>query len=284
MFKTIVVGVDGTGGSEDALALAGALASESTRLIAVHAFPYELHPSRGSVGGFEETLREESERQLAGWVTDPRFERLVVADISAGHALHHVAEAESAQLIVVGASHRGRAGRVLLGDVSRATMHGARCAVAIAPHGHRDHVRPVSTIGVGYDDRPQSRAALELAAALAAEIGAHLRVVYAVPLQPMVVGAQAYAVDWDAVHEGNLRFARTTLQDAVAGLPVTAATDTPAESAGAALIGLSEEVELLVVGSRGWGAFRSILLGSTADKLAHEAACPLIVVPSPAAE
>ena len=45
------------------------------------------------------------------------------------------------------------------------------------------------------------------------------------------------------------------------------------------LEGLSEEVDLLVVGSRGWGPVRRVVLGSTSDRLVHRAACPVVVVP-----
>jgi nucleotide-binding universal stress UspA family protein len=45
------------------------------------------------------------------------------------------------------------------------------------------------------------------------------------------------------------------------------------------LVELRRRVDLMVVGSRGWGPVRGILLGSTAASLIGEAACPLLVVP-----
>jgi nucleotide-binding universal stress UspA family protein len=39
---------------------------------------------------------------------------------------------------------------------------------------------------------------------------------------------------------------------------------------------------MIVVGSRGWGPVRRLLLGSTSERLVREAACPVIAVARPA--
>jgi nucleotide-binding universal stress UspA family protein len=45
------------------------------------------------------------------------------------------------------------------------------------------------------------------------------------------------------------------------------------------LAGVSSELDLLVCGSRGYGALRSVGVGSVSRGLAHEAGCPLLLVP-----
>jgi nucleotide-binding universal stress UspA family protein len=45
------------------------------------------------------------------------------------------------------------------------------------------------------------------------------------------------------------------------------------------LVHMSEFVDLMVVGSRGYGPRRAVLLGSVSRHLMNEAACPVIVLP-----
>ncbi|MBX5442753.1 MAG: universal stress protein, partial [Solirubrobacteraceae bacterium] len=46
-----------------------------------------------------------------------------------------------------------------------------------------------------------------------------------------------------------------------------------------ALAARSAELDVLVVGSRGWGPVRRLLLGSTSERLVREAVGPVLVVP-----
>lgn len=267
MFDTIVIGIGGRAGDEDALALARRLAEPGTRLVAVHAFPIA-------------ELKAGAEKALAGWVPGDHVERRVVADLSPAHALHDVASELEADLIVVGSSHRGVVGRVLLGDVSRSAMHGATCMVAVAPRGTGDHALPIRAVGTGYEDTPQARAALSVAAALAERHQATLRVLSAVAV-PSPMMPYAYPVDWERFEHEQREAARADLAEATAGLAAPVVCDVVVDSAGRALVALSQAVDLMVVGSRGWGAARSILLGSAADVLVHQSRCPVLLVPSP---
>ena len=49
------------------------------------------------------------------------------------------------------------------------------------------------------------------------------------------------------------------------------------------LVARSEDADLVIVGSRGYGPLRSVLLGSVSAKLVRRAACPVMVVPRGAA-
>jgi nucleotide-binding universal stress UspA family protein len=60
--------------------------------------------------------------------------------------------------------------------------------------------------------------------------------------------------------------------------------EAPTGVAGAILAERSAELDLLVCGSRGYGAVRSVALGSISRMLAHSASCPLLIVPRPPAE
>ena len=69
---------------------------------------------------------------------------------------------------------------------------------------------------------------------------------------------------------------------ALATLPERSAASVEVVSGGApvdALAAASERFDLLVCGSRGYGALRSVLAGGVSRGLAHTARCPLLVVP-----
>ena len=46
-----------------------------------------------------------------------------------------------------------------------------------------------------------------------------------------------------------------------------------------ALIDLSAEADLVVLGRRGLGGFKALLLGSVSSDVVHHAACPVVVIP-----
>ena len=46
---------------------------------------------------------------------------------------------------------------------------------------------------------------------------------------------------------------------------------------------LGEQVDLLVIGSRRWGAAARVLVGSTGEAVLHDAGCAVLVVPRPGA-
>ncbi len=102
---------------------------------------------------------------------------------------------------------------------------------------------------------------------------------------PVVAGgiyAPAPPIDLEAL-EGA---AKQTLADALdranaADGEVKIAEQVVWGSASEALVRASEGARLLVVGSRGLGGFKELLLGSVGHQVAHHARCPVVIVPAP---
>ena len=156
--------------------------------------------------------------------------------------------------------------------------------VAVAPRGFRNEVRhEPRVIGVGFDGRPDSRRALEHAVAIAEECGAALRVVAVqereVPFHnPAIPG---YGVPGAAM-EAEREYLEKELKDALDQLPPSVRAEgsvlkgSPAE----VLTGAAEAgIDLLVLGSRGYGPLKRVLLGGVSSALVRSAPCPVLVVP-----
>ncbi len=206
---------------------------------------------------------------------------VMVAPGTRAGALHTLAVRFEATALVVGSSHRGAVGRVLAGDVAVNLLHGAPCEVLVAPRDYEGG--DFGRIGVAFRDTPEGRAALDVAAGLAAATGATQRIVTVVA--PELYTGAAMVPGW-TMRETELRdqiieIAQRAADGALHRLePGVAAT---AEVRHGPVVGelsaLSEEVDLLVTGSRGYGAVHGVMAGSVSRGLAHRSAAPLLVVP-----
>jgi nucleotide-binding universal stress UspA family protein len=217
----------------------------------------------------EQLLREELENAGEG------VEATLISAVgaSAGATLHSQAEELDADLIVVGSSRHGAIGRVMLGDDTRRALNGSPCAVAIASKRYAEHPKPFERIGVGYNNTPESRAALELARQVAAPTRARVQAleVIAIPTYAytgMVAASVGDEIDVVLKEAGErLRALPGVEGNAVYGLT------------GEELAAFGDEVDLLVVGSRGYGPWKRLVLGSTSDYLERHARCSLLVLP-----
>jgi nucleotide-binding universal stress UspA family protein len=180
MYRKILVGYDGHEHARDALALARGLAAiEGAELVLVAAL--ELDPLATPADAYERATAEAEERLSASArevLEETPFELRTFGGVSAARALSEFAEAEHADVIVLGSTHRGGLGRVLPGSVGEHLLHGAPCAVLIAPIGFagRDQLE-ITSIGVGFDGRNQAGHARAVATALAADLGASIETI-----------------------------------------------------------------------------------------------------------
>ena len=123
---------------------------------------------------------------------------LLVAGARAARALQSTAEERHADLLVLGSSHRGAVGRVLVGSVTEQTLHGAPCPVAVAPVGFRHWAggSRLGQIAVGCDVAGAAHDALSNGAALALQTGAELRVVAVADTAAAIAGGASVAMSY----------------------------------------------------------------------------------------
>ncbi len=144
----------------------------------------------------------------------------------------------------------------------------------------------MAVIVVGVDGSADSMAALRFAAAEAALRDAKLRVVCA-----WHIPAAVYAGGWAPSVDRTSGF-DTTAHEVASRALSEVARQQPAVScesrivegqATEVLLWESEDADLLVVGSRGLGGFKSLLLGSVSQQVVHHARCPVVIVHRPEA-
>jgi nucleotide-binding universal stress UspA family protein len=265
MFSNVLVGVNGEESGRDAVALARTLVAEDGELT----FSYVFHdPSPGpSVPGEYERGRDLLEMTCAESGIEANI--LPYRASSVGRGLHELAETIRADLLVVGSSQRGLFGRVRLRGDTRAALNGAPCMVAIAPAGYGSEAPALmSEIGVGYDGSPESEHALGVARTLSAEYGSRLSAFEAVSIPAHIHrGADRESIR-DIVSRARERIG------ALGGVEPHATYGDPVEE----LTLYSASLDLLVIGSRDYGPLGRLLYGSTAEKLASTARCPLLVL------
>lgn len=241
---------------------------------------------RTVVVGYVDNERGEDARVLAERVVARDGGELKVITVEKGSpedALQALAERGEADLIVLGSTHHAAFGSVAPGSVAEHLLHGARCRLLIAPKGYAeaDHSGDrLRVLAVGYDGMAESQAALDEAAVLAEKFGASMKVVgVATPIPPMGAAAAAQA---DARAGPDFQ---TRLHDAVAELPPDLRALPVLEKGDPVhkLLEVAEAgVDLLVLGSRGFGPVMRLLIGSVSARVIRKASCPVMIIPRPA--
>ncbi len=278
MFKNVLVGVDGRQGGRDAIALAQQLVDSDGKLTLAHAHSGRLRNSRaigpGMVGSERERSLEMLARERAGAELD--CELVSVEALGPGRGLHRQARCQQADLLVVGSCSRGAFGRAMLGDNARAALDGASCAVAIARAGYGEHPFPFATIGVAYDRSSESELALATARLLAAHTHARVEA-----LEVVAIPTPAYTGLLPPLTGESGDVMLQQANGALADLPDVQGRVVYG-FAREELAAFGEDVDLLVLGSRGSGSLKRLVLGSTCDYLERHAPCSLLVL-APAA-
>jgi nucleotide-binding universal stress UspA family protein len=280
VYSRIVVGYDGRDPAQDALALAGSLAQAAEGSVLLAYIATEQPRWYRTERDYRRALREEVEATLGPALRQlPEGLTVRKASIESGspaRGLHDLAAEDRATLLVLGSTHHGPVGRVLIGSVGELLLMGAPCAVVVAPKGYaKRQGRALSTIAVGFNGSEESHEALTSAHVLANASGARLRVISVVEPHRPFRRQKAHE------REGESRDLEQEVGDEIGKLPADVDIERslvegdPVKS----LASAGQEADLLMIGSRGYGPMHHVLLGSVSAKLMRCASCPVLVVP-----
>lgn len=285
--RSIVVGVDGTESTHDALEWAAAeAAARRLPLRIVHA--YAAIPSWAVFGELPQPYDGIEVSDAARQVTEQavRRARNVASDLEVrtrtligGGAPALLAQCAEAELLVLGSRGRGTVRGMFGGSVSfRVATHATCPVVVVRPMRDTAPGPSAARVVVGVDGSRRSERAIGFAVRAAAQRGVGVTAVHAWTARG-TADLAAVTDDWSLAEAAEWR----TLQRVfVQWRPQAAKTQIElrlvqgraqdvlaAESAGAALV---------VVGSRGRGSVRAALAGSVSQAVLQHADCPVAVV------
>ncbi|GII06014.1 universal stress protein [Planobispora takensis] len=286
----IIVGVDGSHAALEAVGWAVREAElRGVGLRVVHIMPawaFEMpedaphaEVGRWMRGGATDTLAQGVQRAQAEGRAVGVESLLLPGDPRLGL----IGAAEDAELLVVGSHGLGGFLGMLVGSVALGVAGHTSCPVAVIRATPTGQDAPGAAWGgpvvVGVDGSPAGAQALAFAFAEASRRGAELRAVHAWS-GPVIEGAPGLLTSAGERQGGEQR----VLAEALAGwgerhpdvkVTAQAVNGHPVD----ALKEASAGTGLLVVGSRGRGDLKGLLLGSVSHSLLHHAYCPLVVVP-----
>ena len=286
--NSVVVGYDGSAGAQAALRWGLDLAARRHAPVRlVHAFEssmYDVRLSGGYDPGLGTTLRAAAEEMLeeavaGAKVSHPDVEVLTRLEVGPAAATL-IEESENAQMVVVGTRGTGGFTSLVIGSTTLHVAGHARCTVVAVPV--RGEGEPEgSGVVVGVDGSELSEAAIEFAFRAASETGEPLVAVHAwrdpsttgpgvmVPLvyDPVLVSQEERVVLAESLAGWQEKYPDVRVEAKVVHAHPTRA-----------LVEESRDARLLVVGCRGRGELRSLLLGSVSHGVLHHAACPVAVV------
>ena len=250
VFDRVVVGVDGSRAGFEACRQAAVLATPGAPIeaIAVVHLADAVHTGLNAPRVADQ-LQTEAEAaleravEILGERAQKRFVNGFVAE-----ALRHEIERADATALVIGTHGHRRATEILIGGVAGELLHTAPCSVLVARPPADPSVFPAAIV-CGIDGSLESDLALAAARQLARRFDAPLRVLAAV---------RGKEVDIPRVH------LRAALRELVDEHPVHA------------LVEASRGADIVVVGSRGLHGLAA--LGSVSERVAHQAACSVLVV------
>ncbi|WP_068278558.1 universal stress protein [Aldersonia kunmingensis] len=294
----ILVGADGSAAANAAVRYAAELASTRNRplrivyAIGLADMTWVYGNAFDAAPGFEDQLLAEGKTivgaaaQLAQEV-DRGLE--ISAEVSRQPPARVLVElSHEAQLVVIGESGAGRLGAI--GSTAVAVTSHAHAPVVVVRNARGSDLPPrTGPVVVGVDGSALSDHAIALAFDEASRRNAPLIALHT--WSDIGLSTAKYAgdsghltppIDYEVIERAMLAERLAGWQEKYPDVNVERRVyaDAPRDR----LLELSDEAQLLVVGSRGRGGFRGLLLGSVSNALVAHARCPVLVARSPREE
>jgi nucleotide-binding universal stress UspA family protein len=247
VFDGVIAGVDGTEAGLEATRQAARLVAPDGWLELFAAVYLAEAPNGWPVSEVaEERQREADERiRQAAAIAGARAELQAVNGPPLQSFLQEI-ERKQATLAVVGTHGHSRLAGIMSGSVAGELLHRAPCSVLFARPPLTNALFPRAIVA-GADGSPESERAVAVAQELAERFAAPLRVVTALKGKFVDLGRAERAGPVEVFNEHPVRV----------------------------LVRASMDADLLVVGSRGLHGVKS--LGSISERVAHQAACSVLV-------
>lgn len=274
----LLVSYDGSPASRDALELARVLctATGASALVVdvVYSGPLPM----------EFALLPEEEAAAAGPAFAAAREALAGIEVetraygggSPAAILTSIAEEEQLDGIVIGSPHRSGLDRLLSGSVALGVLNGAHTDVYVAPPDYAKTPHDgIDTVAVGYLGTPESKVALSRALQIAGPRGRLEILTVVEPPVPLSPRGENLTKPLDPGQVAAEGVGTAPEGTAVEARLLSGAAAPELEKA------CAEGVDLLVLGSRGYGPVRRVLLGSASGHAVRHAPCPLLVTRRP---
>lgn len=194
---------------------------------------------------------------------------------------------EATSLIVMGTRGLGGLKRVVLGSVSSGVAEHASSSTLVVRTGKRGG-GGIARILVAIDGSANAQRALEVAADLAHGLGAELRIAHVVfvPTMYWSMGVPGSAIPTDQIEKDAAKVAQDLLSKAskfaegrgVVDPKEELVTDLVSPAQGILQLAERDSADVIVVGTRGNGGFKKLLLGSVANSILHYADCSVLIV------